>query len=143
MNASGSRATGSLARLMAPCMPFFFSSRRRHTRCLSDWSSDVCSSDLEEGHLLQTPGDGFEVVGGGFEDAGVCPEPDGRPGFLGGSALLEGAGHRLVIELKPLMSVPADVRLKAARQCIDDRHPDAVQSAGHRVGTLFKLAAGM
>src|ERR1035441_10719055 len=25
----------------------FFSSRRRHTRCLSDWSSDVCSSDLE------------------------------------------------------------------------------------------------
>src|SRR5262245_63914506 len=26
---------------------FFFSSRRRHTRCLSDWSSDVCSSDLD------------------------------------------------------------------------------------------------
>src|SRR5262245_64300059 len=25
---------------------FFFSSIRRHTRCLSDWSSDVCSSDL-------------------------------------------------------------------------------------------------
>src|SRR5471030_3356124 len=25
---------------------FFFSSRSRHTRCLSDWSSDVCSSDL-------------------------------------------------------------------------------------------------
>src|SRR5205814_6242929 len=25
---------------------FFFSSRRRHTRCLSDRSSDVCSSDL-------------------------------------------------------------------------------------------------
>src|ERR1039458_8126510 len=25
---------------------FFFSSRRWHTRCLSDWSSDVCSSDL-------------------------------------------------------------------------------------------------
>src|SRR5205814_7404407 len=23
-----------------------FSSRRRHTRCLSDWSSDVCSPDL-------------------------------------------------------------------------------------------------
>ena len=25
---------------------FFFSSRRRHTRFTSDWSSDVCSSDL-------------------------------------------------------------------------------------------------
>src|ERR1019366_9310454 len=30
-----------------PLMPsgFFFSSRRRHTRLVSDWSSDVCSSD--------------------------------------------------------------------------------------------------
>src|SRR5438046_8534666 len=27
---------------------FFFSSRRRHTRLVSDWSSDVCSSDLGE-----------------------------------------------------------------------------------------------
>src|SRR3989442_3877129 len=27
-------------------MCFFFSSRRRHTRCGRDWSSDVCSSDL-------------------------------------------------------------------------------------------------
>src|SRR3712207_9326121 len=26
---------------------FFFSSRRRHTRYWRDWSSDVCSSDLE------------------------------------------------------------------------------------------------
>src|SRR6266498_3023839 len=25
---------------------FFFSSRRRHTRCGRDWSSDVCSSDV-------------------------------------------------------------------------------------------------
>src|SRR3989442_6999121 len=28
------------------CHFFFFSSRRRHTRCGRDWSSDVCSSDL-------------------------------------------------------------------------------------------------
>src|SRR2546429_6718140 len=27
-------------------MFFLFSSRRRHTRCSRDWSSDVCSSDL-------------------------------------------------------------------------------------------------
>src|SRR5438046_5923559 len=26
---------------------FFFSSRRRHTRLVSDWSSDVCSSEVE------------------------------------------------------------------------------------------------
>src|SRR5690554_3020381 len=29
---------------------FFFSSRRRHTRCGRDWSSDVCSSDLKGSH---------------------------------------------------------------------------------------------
>src|SRR5437762_10435340 len=36
---------------------FFFSSRRRHTRYIGDWSSDVCSSDLapprEEFEVLQ------------------------------------------------------------------------------------------
>src|SRR2546429_4038565 len=31
---------------------FFFSSRRRHTRCSRDWSSDVCSSDLTFGAFL-------------------------------------------------------------------------------------------
>src|SRR5437016_6422095 len=30
---------------------FFFSSRRRHTRLVSDWSSDVCSSDLNRAQL--------------------------------------------------------------------------------------------
>src|SRR3989442_11610951 len=29
-----------------PSVYFFFSSRRRHTICGRDWSSDVCSSDL-------------------------------------------------------------------------------------------------
>src|SRR5262245_66190087 len=29
-------------------MCFSFSSRRRHTKCLSDWSSDVCSADLRQ-----------------------------------------------------------------------------------------------
>src|SRR5256885_9794024 len=28
-------------------LSFFFSSRRRHTRLQGDWSSDVCSSDLQ------------------------------------------------------------------------------------------------
>src|SRR2546430_7672840 len=30
---------------------FFFSSRRRHTRFDCDWSSDVCSSDLERRYV--------------------------------------------------------------------------------------------
>src|SRR5947207_10405592 len=32
---------------------FFFSSRRRHTRSLCDWSSDVCSSDLQACRVRQ------------------------------------------------------------------------------------------
>src|SRR5256885_14067735 len=32
---------------------FFFSSRRRHTRLQGDWSSDVCSSDLNGGRTAQ------------------------------------------------------------------------------------------
>src|SRR3989304_10085932 len=36
--------------------PFFFSSRRRHTRCSRDWSSDVCSSDLLWHYRAVAPG---------------------------------------------------------------------------------------
>src|SRR6266403_4664893 len=45
---------------------FFFSSRRRHTRSLRDWSSDVCSSDLPpaigEVNFHQWLGDGWGVL---------------------------------------------------------------------------------
>src|SRR5258707_5894277 len=34
-------------RVVLSGVSFFFSSRRRHTRYWRDWSSDVCSSDLE------------------------------------------------------------------------------------------------
>src|SRR5437762_10732178 len=53
---------------------FFFSSRRRHTRYIGDWSSDVCSSDLARAlsdHLIpRTPAyreiwlDGERIAGG-------------------------------------------------------------------------------
>src|SRR5690554_4207056 len=36
--------------------PFFFSSRRRHTRCGRDWSSDVCSSDIFYSNGLEPSG---------------------------------------------------------------------------------------
>src|SRR5690606_39969004 len=57
---------------------FFFSSRRRHTRFSRDWSSDVCSSDLQLKHaarilqrrvgaceatLIQLEVPGFAIVG--------------------------------------------------------------------------------
>src|SRR5690606_42068541 len=43
-------------------MIFFFSSRRRHTRFSRDWSSDVCSSDLNPAFVTLTGGSiGFQA----------------------------------------------------------------------------------
>src|SRR5258705_11897059 len=51
-------------------LSFFFSSRRRHTRCLSDWSSDVCSSDLvDPGALVGTAGGVSETLAAGAGSA--------------------------------------------------------------------------
>src|SRR5690349_22969893 len=63
---------------------FFFSSRRRHTTSLRDWSSDVCSSDLE---LMTARGGILEQTIGG---SGTAPRavrrnwvrPAGRKGAL-------------------------------------------------------------
>src|SRR5712664_4427535 len=39
--------SSSFHRFPMSLFSFFFSSRRRHTRSDRDWSSDVCSSDLD------------------------------------------------------------------------------------------------
>src|SRR5215203_6965119 len=46
---------------------FFFSSRRRHTRYWRDWSSDVCSSDLDL--RRGDPVDDHHQHGAGMSDA--------------------------------------------------------------------------
>src|SRR5436305_9261103 len=48
---------------------FFFSSRRRHTRCGRDWSSDVCSSDLEI-QLVAAEPDIHKPMNLAFDDRG-------------------------------------------------------------------------
>src|SRR5256885_2277465 len=52
-HACGCDCVGSVRPLEDGCLPncvyVFFSSRRRHTRLQGDWSSDVCSSDLNPG----------------------------------------------------------------------------------------------
>src|SRR5205809_1121107 len=47
-------------------LAFFFSSRRRHTRCSRDWSSDVCSSDLV-GQKIERQ----DEIGDGAEQRGL------------------------------------------------------------------------
>src|SRR5262249_58320509 len=47
---------------------FFFSSRRRHTRLVSDWSSDVCSSDLASRCCADTPRSSSARGHGGCHD---------------------------------------------------------------------------
>src|SRR5947199_3047099 len=42
------RPTASVREMCCNLLQLFFSRRGRHTRCLSDWSSDVCSSDLDD-----------------------------------------------------------------------------------------------
>src|SRR3989449_9939387 len=55
------------------CLSFFFSSRRRHTRCSRDWSSDVCSSDL-----LVVKGQGLYFFEEPVPADDIVPSPDGQ-----------------------------------------------------------------
>src|SRR5438093_9338094 len=63
---------------------FFFSSRRRHTRLVSDWSSDVCSSDL----VLERP-----PVGGERQSRSVRDGSDSRRGRSGADGPLRLRGY--------------------------------------------------
>src|SRR5207245_4467987 len=80
---------------------FFFSSRRRHTRCYRDWSSDVCSSDLWvskriETHLVTDRGDGIRGSYGHFRRprGGIPPEAKRSVTHLRPIAPLAGATLR-------------------------------------------------
>src|SRR5260370_26043473 len=68
---------------------FFFSSRRRHTRFKCDWSSDVCSSDLQPGGPARSSRAARLRGRGSFPGKGFCigahpccargPWPPGTP----------------------------------------------------------------
>src|SRR5215813_6942941 len=90
---------------------FFFSSRRRHTRCGRDWSSDVCSSDL-------APVDGGLAV------------------KLNASAELELV--RGVVDLLPRLgevALDGEAAGADARPCLVLEEP-AVREADHHVGAV-------
>src|SRR5690348_17885730 len=86
---------------------FFFSSRRRHTRWTGDWSSDVCSSDLE-GALRAI-----------FDFIGERDEAHARGLALGRKRRRGGRGHR------------------AARAGRSEEHTSELQSPVHLVCRLL------
>src|SRR6201994_5158813 len=65
-------------KVMVVTVFFFFSSRRRHTRCSRDWSSDVCSSDLQKlqgVNFVVADGDLFAAItAGSFQDFGPAKD---------------------------------------------------------------------
>src|SRR5687768_15283320 len=90
---------------------FFFSSRRRHTRCSRDWSSDVCSSDLERNephdaatrfakvvdagrHGRANGGNGSEMVRRWANHEAVAWPGAGPEYLLQGVSARAGDGHR-------------------------------------------------
>src|SRR2546430_13539009 len=89
---------------------FFFSSRRRHTRFDCDWSSDVCSSDLEvdaERALL----DSIKLID---------PPPPGAEKYL--SVSLEELGilydrQRRFAEAEPLLLRARSEERRVGKEC--------------------------
>src|SRR5690606_41009444 len=61
---------------------FFFSSRRRHTSFSRDWSSDVCSSDLESALLNNVLGLTPGTLGKEILEQGARQLADTYPGVV-------------------------------------------------------------
>src|SRR6266542_3769396 len=110
---------------------FFFSSRRRHTRCYRDWSSDVCSSDLEYApydlHDLDNLCRAAELY-----DLGMMIKVDQEPrGFLAQRAI--GSGFQSVLF--------ADSRsVEDVRQCVKVVRPDTPEDGGSHGAAMRRFA---
>src|SRR2546421_11485328 len=107
------------------CLFFFFSSRRRHTRSDRDWSSDVCSSDLDI-RLVPCPTfeELFRAVEQGDAARGAVPIENSLAGSVHENYDLLGA-HAL--------HVVAETQVRV-RHCLIAR-PGTERAAIHRVAS--------
>src|SRR5690606_41092610 len=96
---------------------FFFSSRRRHTRFSRDWSSDVCSSDLDD----------YRTV--------VLVEAASRGGVPGTVSLVEPDAARAGLAVDPRVPRPFDPAALA-------RDNGKVPSSGERRGGKKRRTRG-
>src|SRR3989449_462267 len=92
---------------------FFFSSRRRHTRCSRDWSSDVCSSDLVADVVL-----GIETSCDETSAALLVAERAGRPPELASLVILLQDIHKVFGGVVPELASRAHL---AALPAVVDR----------------------
>src|SRR2546429_8681057 len=102
-------------RLSIVCLIFFFSSRRRHTRCSRDWSSDVCSSDLLKTRVQ-------ELI-----DTMINPAVAGHGGYV---ELIDVQDNRVYLQMGGGCQGcgAADVTLKAGiERLIKDELPEVVE----------------
>src|SRR3712207_2979604 len=85
---------------------FFFSSRRRHTRYWRDWSSDVCSSDLNRRSVVEQlewlAGEQLiaRLLGANVdpEPPALVQQPEAQPGKGRGQARSEGEDVAVIAE---------------------------------------------
>src|SRR5215470_2991937 len=105
---------------------FFFSSRRRHTRCYRDWSSDVCSSDLDCHHHADG-GQHAELAHGAQHretDHGEAGGGGGGGRDVGASEAGEGGGDGgadVAVAALPLVEqATVEVHAGVDRQAVED-----------------------
>src|SRR5215471_17531698 len=106
---------------------FFFSSRRRHTRSLRDWSSDVCSSDLAGKREGRATSEGLIAIAlegraGGMVELGCETDFVARTDDFGGLA----------------QSLARDARLVGVAE-LEDAEIDGVKAAERIKGAIAKL----
>src|SRR2546422_6337251 len=108
---------------------FFFSSRRRHTRCSRDWSSDVCSSDLLSSQRL---GHGQAHA----RAAGVA-----RPSATGGVRARQGCLGSRRCHKCPVAGCQQGRRSRSARDRLAQPSPEASHRSRHTLGGNMQRGA--
>src|SRR5690625_7732619 len=91
---------------------FFFSSRRRHTRWPRDWSSDVCSSDLELSRINNSIKSGEFYKNPALVNAFTAARERGRIHFMG--LFSDGGVHSHSDHLYALMEMANQQNLEQA-----------------------------
>src|SRR5205809_809787 len=110
---------------------FFFSSRRRHTRCSRDWSSDVCSSDLFPEGADKAPGREVVIDGQLFTVIGALQKQ--KQGISGGANPEDNYAYMPVATLRKLYPNQKDYVIFAKA-----RDPNNVGQAVEEIRDLLR-----